>query len=135
MKIGKMELTSDDGKFHAVVENPEAFNELGLDVIEETKTLLEHEEQRERTYRVEELKSINEDLIYLGDKPEQYADAIIGVTYDGNHIIYSVEKFQECLMREDMTDEEAADWISYNTARAIPYMGEYAPILINEINC
>ena len=134
MKIGKMELTSDDGKFHAVVENPEAFKELGLDVIEETKTLLEHEEQRERTSRVEELKSINEDLIYLGDKPEQYADAIVGITYDGNHVIYSVEKFAECLMKEGMSHEEAEDWISYNTARAIPYMGEYAPILMNEIN-
>lgn len=82
---------------------------------------------------LEELKSINENLIYLGDKPEQYQDAIVGITYDGNHIIYSVEKFTECLMKEDMTDEEAADWISYNTARAIPYMGEFAPILMNEI--
>lgn len=82
---------------------------------------------------IEELKSINESLIYLGDKPEQYQDAIVGITYDGNHIIYSVEKFTGCLMKEDMTDEEAADWISYNTARAIPYMGEFAPILMNEI--
>jgi prolyl-tRNA synthetase len=32
-----------------------------------------------------------------------------------------------------MTHEEAEDWISYNTARAIPYMGEYAPILMNEM--
>ena len=134
MKIGKMELTSDDGKFHAVVENPEAFKELGLDVIEETKTLLEHEEQRERTSRVEELKSINEDLIYLGDKPEQYADAIVGITYDSNHIIYSVEKFAECLMKEGMSHEDAEDWISYNTARSLPFMGEFAPILMNEID-
>ena len=57
---------------------------------------------------LEELKSINEELIYLGDKPEQYADAIIGITYDGNHVIYSVEKFQECLVKEGMTYEEAA---------------------------
>ena len=82
---------------------------------------------------IEELKSINENLIYLGDKPEQYQDAIVGITYDGNHIIYSVVKFAECLKKEDLTDEEAADWISYNTARAIPYMGEFAPILMNEI--
>ena len=82
---------------------------------------------------IEELKSINEDLIYLGDKPEQYQDAIVGLTYDGNHIIYSVEKFTECLMKEGMTEEDASEWISYNTSRAIPYMGEYAPILMNEI--
>ena len=82
---------------------------------------------------IEELKSINEELIYLGDKPEQYQDAIIGITYDGNHVVYSVEKFMECLKKEDMNDEEAADWVSYNTARAIPYMGEFAPILMNEL--
>lgn len=82
---------------------------------------------------IEELKSINEDLIYLGDTPEQYADAIVGVTYDGNHIIYSAEKFAECLVKEGMSHEEAADWVSYNTQRAIAYMGEFAPILMNEI--
>ena len=83
---------------------------------------------------LEELKSINEDLIYLGDKPEQYQDAIVGITYDGNHVVYSTETFQECLVKEGMTPEEATDWISYNTARAIPYMGEHAPILMNEMN-
>ena len=83
---------------------------------------------------LEELKSINEELIYLGDKPEQYADAIVGITYDGNHVIYSVEKFQECLVKEGMTYEEAADWTSYNTSRSLPYAGEFAPILMNEID-
>lgn len=82
---------------------------------------------------IEELKGINEELIYLGDMPEQYKDAIVGVTYDGNHIIYSVEKFVGCMMKEGMTQEDAEEWVSYNTARAIPYMGEYAPILMNEI--
>lgn len=130
----KMEFTSDNGKIHAVVENPEGLKEMGIDVVEETKALLQQQEQMEKTRCVEELKSVNEDLIFIGDTPEQYADAIIGVTYDGNHIIYSVEKFQECLMREGMTHEEAEDWTSYNTARSLPYMGELAPILMNEIN-
>ena len=84
---------------------------------------------------LEELKSINEELIYLGDKPEQYADAIIGITYDGNHVIYSVEKFQECLVKEGMTYEEAADWTSYNTSRSLDYLdSKYKPILMNEID-
>lgn len=29
-----------------------------------------------------------------------------------------------------MTDEEAIEWIDYNTIRAIPYMGEKAPIVM-----
>lgn len=36
----------------------------------------------------------------------------------------------ECLMKEGMSEEDADEWISYNTIRAIPYMGEYAPILM-----
>ena len=84
---------------------------------------------------IEELTSINEELIYIGDRPEQYQDAIVGLTYDGNHVVYSVEKFAECLMKEGMSHEEAEDWISYNTARSLDYLNsEYKPILMNEIN-
>ena len=82
---------------------------------------------------IEELKIINDDLIYLGNKPEQYQDAIVGITYDNNHVIYSVEKFVECLMKEGMSHEEAEDWISSNTSRMLHYMGENAPILMSEI--
>lgn len=129
-----MELTSDSGKTHAIVENPEDFREAGIDIIEEMKTIMEQQEKQETSTCIDELTSINGELIYLGDKPEQYKDAIVGITYDGNHVIYSVEKFAECLMKEGMSHEEAEDWISYNTARSIPYMRDYAPILMNEIN-
>ena len=78
----------------------------------------------------EDLEQINEQLVYLGDKPEQYKDAIVGISHDDKHVIYSYGKFQECLVKEGMTPEEAEDWISYNTIRAIPYMGEYAPIIM-----
>ena len=133
MKISKMELISDSGKTHAIVENPEEFKKMGIDIVEEMSAIMKHQEKQEMSICIEELKSINENLIYLGDKPEQYQDAIVGVTYDGNHVIYSVEKFEECLVKEGMSHEEAADWISYNTARAIPYMVEFAPILMNEM--
>lgn len=80
---------------------------------------------------LEELKSINEDLIYLGDKPEQYQDAIVGITYDNEHVIYDADKFIELLMNEGMTHEEAEDWVSYNTQRSIEYMrNECYPILM-----
>lgn len=129
----KMELTSDSGKTHAIVENPEDFKEAGIDIIEEMKTIMEQQEKQETSTCIDELTSINEELIYLGDKPEQYKDAIVGITYDGNHVIYSVEKLVECLVNEGMSYVEAADWISYNTARSLLYMGEYAPILMNEM--
>lgn len=81
----------------------------------------------------EEMKEWNEDLVYLGDKPEQYKDAIVGLSNDDNHVIYSYNKFRDCLVKEGMTQEEAEDWISYNTLRALPYMGEYAPILMYDL--
>lgn len=134
MKISKMELISGSGKTHAIVENPEEFKKMGIDIIEEMGAIMEQQEKQETSTCIDELKSINEDLIYLGDKPEQYADAIIGITYDGDHVVYSVEKFMECLKKEDMNDEEAADWISYNTARSLDYLdSKYKPILMNEL--
>lgn len=36
---------------------------------------------------IEELKNENEELVYLGDSPEQYKDAIVGLTCDGNHVV------------------------------------------------
>ena len=71
MKISKMELTSDSGKTHAIVENPEEFKKMGIDIIGEMKTIMEQEEN-ENSSCIDELTSINEDLVYLGDKPEQY---------------------------------------------------------------
>ena len=81
----------------------------------------------------EELEEINDQLVYIGDKPEQYKDAIVGLSHDDNHIIYSYMKLLQCMIDEGMTHEEAADWISYNTIRSIPYMGEYAPILMYDL--
>ena len=82
----------------------------------------------------EDLENINDQLVYIGDSPEQYKDAIVGLTYDNNHLIYSVEKFIECLVKEGMTYEEAEEWIGYNTDRACQHMGEFKPILMYDVN-
>ncbi len=59
-----------------------------------------------------------------------YDDALIGVSDDGR-AIYDYEKMIEWLMdEEDWSDEEAVDWIEYNTLRALPYLGEGAPIIM-----
>lgn len=63
-----------------------------------------------------------------------YDDAIIGVSHD-DRVIYDYDKMVEHLMVNDnMTDEEAADFISYDTLRTIPYAGENAPIVMYGIN-
>lgn len=60
-----------------------------------------------------------EDLVVF-ENPD-YDDAIIGVSHD-DRVVYSFEKMVKCLIEEDgMTDEEAVEFIEYNTIRAIPY--------------
>lgn len=59
-----------------------------------------------------------------------YDDALIGVTEDGR-AVYDYDKMVDWLMnKEGWTYAIAADWVNYNTLRALPYMGEDAPIVI-----
>lgn len=59
-----------------------------------------------------------------------YDDALIGVSDDGR-AIYDYGKMIEWLMdEENWSDEEAVEWIEYNTIRALPYLGEGAPIIM-----
>ena len=69
-----------------------------------------------------------EGIKYLTDY--SYDDALIGVSEDGR-AIYDYDKMIEWLMEEeDWSYEEAVDWVNYNTIRALPYMGEGAPIIM-----
>ena len=69
-----------------------------------------------------------EGVKYLTDF--SYDDALIGVTHD-NRAVYDYEKMVEWLIStEGFTEEEAIEWIDYNTLRAIGYFGEDAPIIM-----
>ena len=62
-----------------------------------------------------------------------YETAIIGVDTEGR-VVYSFEKMVKYLIdNEKMTEEEAIEWIEYNTIRALPYMGNKAPIIVKEL--
>lgn len=59
-----------------------------------------------------------------------YDSAIIGVSHD-DRVIYDYDEMIASLMLEDdMTMEEAMDFIDYNTVRALPYTGNGGPIII-----
>lgn len=59
-----------------------------------------------------------------------YDDALVGVTEDGR-AVYDFDKMVRWLVEtEGFTDEEAIEWIEYNTIRALPYMGDDAPIIM-----
>ena len=55
--------------------------------------------------------------------------AFLGVSSD-NRAVYDYEKMVECLMEGDgMDEDEAADFISYNTIRSLDYV-QGAPIVL-----
>ena len=73
---------------------------------------------------VKELKDLLNELEYTGTvvlENPSYLNAIIGITDEGA-LCYSYEKMIECLMEEDkMEQEDAMEFINYNTIRALPY--------------
>lgn len=59
-----------------------------------------------------------------------YDDALIGVSHDGR-AVYDYNLMIDWLMKkEGWSDNEAIEWIEYNTVRALPYMGDGAPIIM-----
>lgn len=63
-----------------------------------------------------------------------FASAFVGTSDDGR-AIYSYTLMVESLMLEDnMSHNEAIEFIDYNAIRALPYMGEKAPIIVYDID-
>ena len=57
-----------------------------------------------------------------------YDNALIGITYDTNQAVYDYELMVEYLVNnEEMTYDEAADYISYNSSF---YYGNGYPIIM-----
>lgn len=81
-------------------------------------------EQLEKYYIEDE-----ETSIILFENPS-YDDAFIGLTLD-NRAVYDYDKMIECLMKEDdMSYEEAIEFIDYNSLRSLSYIGEKAPVVV-----
>lgn len=75
------------------------------------------------------LNDLDYENLVVFENPD-YDEAIIGVSHD-DRVIYDYDKMIEHLMNaEHMSIEDAADFISYDTMRALPYAGENAPIVM-----
>ena len=83
---------------------------------------------------VEEVESWIEEqelqpVSYFLDFPE----AIIGITTD-NALVYSMKKMVESLENEGMNNEDAIEYLDYNTLRTLPYMPEVRPVVLDDID-
>lgn len=64
------------------------------------------------------------------DNPS-FDHSIIGYDISTGRLIYSLQKMvKELSQDEGMSEEEAEEFIDYNTCRSLPYMGERAPIIM-----
>lgn len=62
-----------------------------------------------------------------------YDKAIVGVTTN-NQAVYSFKKMVQWLMEtEKFTQEEAIEWIEYNTIRSLPHYSPEAPIIMYDL--
>lgn len=77
----------------------------------------------------ETLEEMGREDSVVFDNPE-YDDAIIGVTEEGN-VVYDYDKMIDILAeRDEMSRLEAAEFIDFNTVRAIPYAPDPKPIIM-----
>ena len=73
-------------------------------------------------------QGIEEEVLILDD--HAYDKSIIGLTEDGR-LVYDFDKMVKEFAEDEQCDElDAIEWLEYNTLRALPYMGERAPIVI-----
>ena len=62
-----------------------------------------------------------------------FDEAIIGICPNSLRVIYSRTKCVEVLVKQDdMTEEDAMDYLEYNTFSA--YVGDYTPIFMEDFN-
>lgn len=59
-----------------------------------------------------------------------FDSAIIGVDYFGRLIYDYNQMIIDFMETEGVTEEEAIDFIDYNTIRSLPYFGKKAPIIM-----
>ena len=72
------------------------------------------------------------DGVVMLDGPE-FDGGIVGVA--GGRLVYSHAKLAAALAAENRwTRDEALDWIDYNTMRSLPYMGENAPVVMEDLD-
>jgi len=59
-----------------------------------------------------------------------YDNSIVGISNDGRIVYDYSSMVQEFMNDEDCSEEEAIEWIEYNTMRSLPYAGAMGPIII-----
>jgi hypothetical protein len=81
------------------------------------------------TKRDQLLAFVPDDTLLFADG---FDDAIIGLDTLSLKVVYSKQQMIEILVSEDMTLEDAIEFLEYNTWNT--YVGEQTPIYVDEID-
>jgi hypothetical protein len=76
--------------------------------------------------KLEEIIEIYSDLELL--KVDDFDEAVVGIEVRSGKLVYNIDKMVEILMEDDMTEEDAIEYLDYNVIGA--YVGELTPIYI-----
>lgn len=78
----------------------------------------------------ERLKENEYEEEYVVFSNPSYDDAAIGVSSDGR-VVYDFQLMVRYLIeKENMTEEDAIEYIEYNTLRSLGYVGNNSPIVL-----
>jgi hypothetical protein len=61
-----------------------------------------------------------------------YDEAILGVDTEYQRVVYSKQKMVDILTSDGMSEEEAVEFLEFNTWSA--YVGESTPIFVHDMN-
>jgi hypothetical protein len=61
-----------------------------------------------------------------------YDEAILGVDTEYQRVVYSKQKMVDILTNDGMSEEEAVEFLEFNTWSA--YVGESTPIFVQDMN-
>ena len=75
------------------------------------------------------VRDMLDDDAVVFDNPS-FDNSIVGVTTNGQAVYCYEKMIQELMHDDDISEQDAIDWIEFNTLRIIPYIGEMAPIVI-----
>ena len=88
-------------------------------------------DQDKRT-AAEKLTENDYDNVIIFQNPS-YDAALIGVSID-NRAVYDYSKMIDVLREDGMSDDQAVEFIDFNTVRAVAYAGPAGPIIFHPLD-
>lgn len=81
--------------------------------------------------RVDKIRKLLNENTLVFDSPS-FDKSIIGLTFDGR-AIYELHRMANELSEDDkISQEDALEFIEYNTVRSLPYVGSSAPLILED---